>query len=24
VPLTRDYIYDWERAKSTPRAHAAE
>jgi len=24
VPLTRDYIYDWERARSTPRARAAE
>ncbi len=24
VPLTRDYIYDWERAKTSQRAHAAE
>ena len=24
VPLTRDYIYDWERAESMQQAHAAE
>jgi cyclopropane-fatty-acyl-phospholipid synthase len=24
VPLTRDYMYDWERAEGAQRAHAAE